>query len=44
MEVGAMRVGAMEKRHSVRKVLLQLTKSLFVLFDATAEPANCSLF
>ena len=29
--------------HGVRKVLLQFKKSLFVLFDATAESVNCSL-
>ena len=34
----------MEKIHGVHKVLLQFIKSLFVLFDATAESVNCSLF
>ena len=34
----------MEKIHGVHKVSLEVKKSLFVLFDATAESVNCSLF
>ena len=34
----------MEKIHGVHKVLLQLKKSLFVLFNATAKLVSCSLF
>ena len=32
------------KIHGIDKVLLQFKKSLFVLFNATAESVNCSLF
>ena len=34
----------MEKIHSVRKALLQFTKSFFVLSDVTEEFMNCSRF
>ena len=34
----------MGKIHGVHKVLLQFKKSLFALFNATAESVNCSLF
>ena len=32
------------KIHGIDKVLLQFKKSLFVLFNPTAEPVNCSIF
>ena len=34
----------MEKIHCVPKVLLQLKTSLFLLFNASAESMNCSVF
>ena len=40
-KLGSWRYG---KIHGVDKVLLQFKKSLFVLFNPTAESVNCSLF
>ena len=34
----------MEKIHGVRKVLIQFKKSLFVLFNVSAQSVNYSLF
>ena len=35
---------ALWKIHGAHKVLLHYKKSIVVLFNVTAEPANCSLF
>ena len=41
--VQRLRVASMERMHVVHKILLQLKKSLFVLFNATAESYKKSL-